>query len=250
MTTWAGIPAQSETALNIFLDIETLPTADPVAIASITADAQAKKSEIKAPSNYKDEAKIAEFIAAKHQEIDAGIAEQIKRTSFDGMYGRIACICYAIDDGEVHAAYSDDEKELLSGFYANLSEVTAIPAHNRIVERDVTYVGHNIIGFDLPFLKHRSIIQTVKPIASIRKAFSVKQWGTEVADTMLMWSADREKRASMDKLCRALGIPGKGDFDGSMVADTWPTDPQKVIDYCKADVERTRAMFRRMTFAE
>jgi hypothetical protein len=66
---------------------------------------------------------------------------------------------------------------------------------------------------------------------------------------MLMWSPSREKRVGLDKLCRALGVPGKGDFDGSMVAETWPVDPQKVIDYCKGDVERVRAIYRRMTFA-
>ena len=64
----------------------------------------------------------------------------------------------------------------------------------------------------------------------------------------LMWSPDREKRVSMDKLCKALGIPGKDGFDGSMVAATWPVDPQKVIDYCKQDVERTRQMYKRLTF--
>lgn len=234
--------------MNIFLDIETLPTTDPVVIAGFQEDAAAKKAGIKAPSNYKDETKIAEYIAVKHQEIDVDIAEQIKRTSFNGLYGRIACICYAFDDGEVFSSHAEDEKTLLKDFYSHVFDVTSIHAHERIVECDLTYIGHNIIGFDLPFIKHRSIIHAIKPIASIRKAFDAKPWGIEVADTMLMWSIDREKRTSMDKLCRAFGIPGKGDFDGSMVADTWQVDPQKVIDYCKDDVERTRSMYRRMTF--
>ena len=80
------------------------------------------------------------------------------------------------------------------------------------------------------------------------KAFSAKPWSEEIADTMLMWSSDPHKRGSMDRICRALGLGGKGDFDGSMVAATWPVDPQKVIDYCKQDVERTRQMFKRLTF--
>jgi predicted PolB exonuclease-like 3'-5' exonuclease len=63
-----------------------------------------------------------------------------------------------------------------------------------------------------------------------------------------MWSQDREKRASMDRLCRAFGIPGKGDFDGSMVAETWAVDPLKVVSYCEDDVRRTRAMYKRMMF--
>jgi hypothetical protein len=35
-----------------------------------------------------------------------------------------------------------------------------------------------------------------------------------------------------------------------MVAATWPVDPKKVIDYCCADVERTRALYKRLTFAK
>jgi hypothetical protein len=77
---------------------------------------------------------------------------------------------------------------------------------------------------------------------------NARPWDKCIADTMLMWSSDREKRVGMDKLCLALGMDGKGDFDGSMVAATWPIDPQKVADYCKADVERTRALYRRMSF--
>ena len=77
---------------------------------------------------------------------------------------------------------------------------------------------------------------------------SAKPWDACIADTLLMWSGDPHKRGSMDKLCKVLGIPGKGDFDGSMVASTWPTDPQKVISYCEDDVIRTRSIYQRLTF--
>jgi predicted PolB exonuclease-like 3'-5' exonuclease len=66
---------------------------------------------------------------------------------------------------------------------------------------------------------------------------------------MLLWSSDSQKRASMEKLCRAFGIAGKGDMDGSKVAETWLTDPEKVIHYCKKDVVRTREIYRRLTWA-
>ncbi len=112
----------------------------------------------------------------------------------------------------------------------------------------LTIVGHNVAGFDLPFLKHRSLINSVKPPSQIIKAMAAKPWDSCIADTMLMWSSDSQKRASMDKLCRVFGIPGKGDFDGSMVADTWPVDPHKVIEYCADDVRRTREIYKRLTF--
>jgi predicted PolB exonuclease-like 3'-5' exonuclease len=50
----------------------------------------------------------------------------------------------------------------------------------------------------------------------------------------------------MDNLCRALGLAGKGDFDGSMVAQAWADGKHEtIIEYCRADVEATRAIHRR-----
>lgn len=239
--------------MNIYLDIETIPGSSDALMESLRADAQKEKEAVRAPSNYKDEAKIAEYIAGKHAEIDASMEDKRRRTSLDGMFGSIACICYAIDDGEVFSVdlnTSGDEKTMLENFYSRLIDQASIAYNGGMTEMDVTFVGHNVAGFDLQFLKHRSIILGVKPPKSVSKAFAAKAWDKCIADTMLMWSPDREKRVSMDKLCKALGIPVKGGFDGSMVADTWPKEPEIVIAYCKGDVERTRAMFRRLTFVE
>lgn len=66
---------------------------------------------------------------------------------------------------------------------------------------------------------------------------------------MIMWSPDREKRVSMDALCEAFGFEGKGDFNGSMVANEWFNgSKEKVISYCKDDVTRTRKMYQIMNF--
>lgn len=236
--------------MNIYLDIETLPGASDALMESLRADAEQEKEGVRAPSNYKDEAKIAEYIAAKHVEIDAVIEEKRRKTSFDGMYGTIACICYAIDDSEIFSISSlNGEKKMLNEFYSRLVDECIIAYQGGSAETGATFVGHNIVAFDLPFLKHRSIICNVNIPSIIYNAMYAKPWDKRIADTMLMWSPDRDKRVSMDKLCKALGIPGKDGFDGSMVADTWHTDPQKVIDYCKADVERTRAIYKRLTFS-
>ena len=225
--------------MNIYLDIETLPTNDSDVIAEIAAT-------IKAPGTLKKQESIDAWMAENKE---AATRDAVHKTGFSGLYGSIACICYAFDDGPVHSVGGEfDETALLNDFYRAIEDATRIEAHDRRVDTAMTFIGHNIIGFDLPFIKHRSIILGVKPPLSVRKAFDAKPWGNEVADTMLMWSTDKEKRASMDKLCKAFGIAGKGDFDGSMVAETWPVDPQKVIDYCADDVRRTREMYKRITF--
>lgn len=225
--------------MNIYLDVETLGTTDPEVIAEFEAN-------IKAPATYKKPESIAEWMKENRE---SALKEMVSKTSFSGLYGSIACICYAFDDGKVFSVdCRDGEKKMLEDFYSHIYDQTSTAIHGGVVEGKATFVGHNIVGFDLPFLKHRSIILGVKPPRAFMEAFAAKPWGSEVADTMLLWSSDKEKRASMDKLCKAFGIPGKGDFDGSMVADTWPIDPHKVITYCADDVQRTREIYKRITF--
>lgn len=227
--------------MKLFLDIETLPTSDESIIADIAAT-------IKAPAQYKKPESIAEWMAENK---DAELKKIVHKTGLDGLFGSIACICYAFDDGEVFSQMTGlfNEAEMLEEFFSHVEKRIRVEHHSGVGSLDLVMVGHNVVGFDLPFIKHRAIINRVVPPNVFRKAFNAKPWDNNVADTMLMWSSDREKRASMDKLCKAFGIAGKGDFDGSMVADTWPSDPQKVIEYCKEDVIRTREIYNRLTFA-
>ena len=228
--------------MMLTLDIETLPTTDEAVIASLA-------DSVKAPGTLKKPESIAAWMEENRE---SATAELVAKTSFDGLYGSIACICYQFDDSEVFSVdcvSSGDEKTMLEHFYSHVFDMVCTEYHGGVASQNLTVCGHNIAGFDLPFLKHRSIILGLKPPVAMLKAMNAKPWDTCIADTMLMWCSDSQKRASMDKLCKAFGFEGKGNFDGSMVAETWPVDPQKVIDYCKDDVRRTRAIYRRLTFA-
>lgn len=222
----------------IFFDIETLPTNDAEVIAEMGRT-------ITAPAQYKKPESIKEWLAENKE---SALKEMVAKTSFDGALGRIACISWAIDDGEIHATSPEDTELQMLETFRLVCATADINYHGGSTRGEVQFCGHNVAGFDIPFLKHRSIIHAVKPHPAFMKAAKAKSWDTCILDTMLMWSQEREKRIGMDKLCRVLGIPGKGDFDGSMVAETWPTDPQKVIEYCKDDVARTRDIYKRLTF--
>ena len=223
----------------IYLDIETLPTTDPQIIADIA-------STITPPGNISKPETIAAWEADKKPAL---VAQAVAKTSFDTLAGSIACICWAIDEGPVqYTACSGGEDGMLAMFFKTLGADLLAP-HSRIEAETHIYVGHNLAGFDLPFLKHRAIVHGIKPNVSLWKAMHAKPWDSCIADTMLMWSSDRERRVGLDRLCRAMGIPGKGDFDGSMVAETWPVDPEKVIRYCMDDVERVRALYKRLIFS-
>lgn len=225
----------------LFLDIETIPANSPSIIEEFA-------KTIKAPGQYKKPESIEEWMKENKE---SALKDLVAKTSFDGLYGQIACIAWAFDDGEIMSTHPDDsEVDCIDRFYRDVSAHQATIYHGGSAQKDLTVCGHNVAGFDLPFLKHRSIILNVCPVPQIRKAMNAKPWDGCIADTMLMWNQDREKRASMDKLCKAFGIKGKEGFDGSMVAETWPVDPQKVIEYCKDDVERTRQIYKRITFSE
>lgn len=216
----------------LFLDIETLPTDNADVIAEIAAG-------ISPPGNIKKAESIAEWHKENGQK---AIAEAVAKTSFNGLYGRIACMAWAIDDGEIHATTAEDSEAFM---LETLRLVCNAASHSP----NVQFCGHNLAGFDLPFIKHRSIIHRVRPHRVLEAAINAKPWDSCILDTMLMWSQDREKRTSMDSLCRAFGIEGKGDFDGSQVANEWANgSKEKVISYCKDDVERTRKLYKRMTF--
>lgn len=223
-----------------FFDVETLPTIDADLIRELAA-------QVKPPANYSKPDTIAKW----HEENGAqALADIVSKTSFDGLYGRIACIAWAFGDGEVFCTGHDlSESDVIRTFYAKIESEIELAYHDGRTSQPLTVCGHNLAGFDLPFLKARSIILGIKPPPAIWRAMKAKPWDECIADTMLMWNSDSQKRVSMDKLCRVLGIKGKDGFDGSMVAATWPADPQKVCDYCKDDVSRTREIFNRITFS-
>lgn len=211
----------------ITFDIETLPTNYQEVIESLA-------ETITAPGQYKKPESIDKWM---EENKESHLKELVAKTSFNGMYGRIACIAWSEDKEMYSTNETHSEREAIELFYDLIK-----------VSESLTFCGHNIAGFDLPFLKHRSMILGIRPPESLLTAMNAKPWDSCIADTMLMWSSDRDKRPSMEKLCKALGIEGKGDFDGSMVADTWPTDPNKVIDYCLDDVRRTIEIYKRLTF--
>lgn len=236
---------------HLYLDIETIPGQSSLARDMIADDAATEKAAVTAPANYKDPVKIAEYINARCAEIDADADAKWRRTSFDGALGQVVVIGAALDDSKpvtfVASGWSSPEYEaaILHSFVGWLTlELT------RNDELSTVIVGHYVSEFDLRFLRHRSIINGIRLHRVIARACEAKPWETDkVYDTMVQWSGVKD-RISLDKLCRALGIPGKGDMDGSKVWDAVQEGRiAEVAAYCADDVRKVRDVHRRMTFA-
>lgn len=245
---------------NIFFDIETLPDMRPGAREQFI---EAARENIKVPAGStkeslaadlgitdKDEIKFtprASLDARWVAEVGPTQAEPIgdaewRKTSFDGSRGQVLMIGIAVDDAPPVVFSEPTESGTLSAFFE-----AVMLAYNPTRDPRPAFVGHNIVGFDLRFILHRSIILGVRPPMII--PFDARPWDDSAYDTMVRW-AGVGNRIKLDSLAKALGVQGKGDVDGSMVYDLYAAgEIDKLIDYCGDDVRMTRDVWRRMTFA-
>ena len=115
---------------KIPLDIETIPGQAAAVLEALRADAEAEKAECRAPGNYKDPEKIAANIAEQHAAIDAAVMDKWRKTSFDGAFGQIAVVSFAIDGGEPVKVYRDDWQA--PGAEAGLLEELRDAMHDRL----------------------------------------------------------------------------------------------------------------------
>lgn len=247
---------------NVFLDIETFHTEDADFIeqvkAEIEATVEAEVGNVKAPANYKDAVKIEEWLAtigaekinAIRADAERQIDDKIRATSFDGAFGCIAVIGFAIDDNPAEAYFEDSTTP--AAFEADIiREFFGVMKHCYDVRRSQQprFIGHNITGFDLRFLFQRAVVLGIKPPPFI--PFHAKPWDDSIFDTMVKW-AGVGQRVKLDKICKALGLHGKQDIDGSKVADYIRAGKiAEVAAYCRdCDVEQTRQVYKRLTFAE
>jgi len=108
-------------------------------------------------------------------------------------------------------------------------------------------VGHNILGFDLPFIFQRCLVHCIsaKPLVDLTE-YRVRG----VFDTMRQWwLGDRRSRVSLDDIAWALGIESSktADVEGSKVYDLYHEGKLAAIrEYNLNDVRVTRKVYERM----
>jgi len=208
--------------MNIFFDCETTSSDLPWIIEEM--------HEVSPPANYKKPETIQKWM---DENADTVREERLAKTALDTSVAQIICIGFAAGDDPVQTL-TGPEDEILSEFFAALS-----------VYNHIELIGHNIIGFDIPLIYHRAIINGMRPHGSFHMAY--KPWDGRCYDTMTEWAGARD-RISLDRLCRILGLPGKGEIDGSMVPGLYALgEIDKIAEYCAGDVELVRAVYNRIT---
>jgi hypothetical protein len=107
-------------------------------------------------------------------------------------------------------------------------------------------VGHNVIGFDLPFIFQRCLANNIaaRPFVNLGD-YHVRG----VFDTMRGWWLGGRNRASLDDLAWALGIESSktADVEGSKVFELYQAGKlAEIREYNLNDVRVTRKVYERM----
>lgn len=176
------------------------------------------------------------------------------KTALSGDTGRLLCIGFADDRGSdgIHygvlgwdterARFTCDERKTLIDFWLMMRDFR--PQRDRIV-------GHNIFDFDLKFIYKRSVVHGVPPAVELSFARYRSQ---PIFDTMCEWERWAfNGRISLDRLASVLSLQSSktDDVNGSRVSELFETGRHREIyDYCLRDVQLTRAIYRRMVFAD
>ena len=161
--------------------------------------------------------------------------EYIALTSFDGAFGRIVCLGWAIDDGPTNSVFGS-EKEIIEKFW-------------EIAEKAEQFIGFNLMDFDLRFIYQRSVILGIKPptIIPLRHYSS-----SPVYDVMWEWCRWTKPTIKLHNLAKAMDLKSSkdGGIEGKDVAKAFEDGRIKEIaEYCEKDVEVTRQIYKKLTFS-
>ncbi|MBI3933603.1 MAG: ribonuclease H-like domain-containing protein [Acidobacteria bacterium] len=154
-------------------------------------------------------------------------------SALDWSLGHIVCIGLLLleEEREYEACFAGpEEAEVLRKFWEE-------------IRPDDYLIGHNLLGFDLPYIQARSVIRMVKP----SRSFELRRYSTlSVFDTMQVWANwDRQKYPKLETLAAVFDLGGKGG-SGDQVAKWFEAgDWERIKEYCMQDIRLTREIYLR-----
>lgn len=181
------------------------------------------------------------FIRAEDVELRDAESSDIyfQKASLTAEWGRIVCISVGqikFDENDIpfmqkKSFYGSDEKELLVDFINFMSQVF-------FKAPGIKLVGHNIKGFDLPYIIKKSILYSLELPRQLH-LHKVKPWENCLIDTYEVWKAGGWSSAALAHLCLLLGIKNpKDDMNaGEVGAAFYAGRIEEIKNYCEEDIE-------------
>lgn len=246
----------SDISRMLFLDIETIPdetrlhlhqAEQPQDVPVLDADPESvlsgkvsdfeeflKKNDAGLTLEYLDKLKECELGKERPRATITGLVNKVKgerlrsaakaqkELSVNPFFCRVAAYGWAIGTAEPESLLCHDlvqERAMLVKFWEMAEAYSPI-------------CGYWHTAFDLPVLFVRSMILGVKP----SRLINLSPYGKDCLDLCVKLFGTK-KSMGLKQVAKLLGIDvPAGDFDGSMVAETFATDPEKVAFYVRSDV--------------
>ena len=182
--------------------------------------------EFEPPGNIKDPEKIKLKLAEKEAKwmADAALNAETLQVLAIGVYD---------DEMDETWIFSEDEADMIQKFWD-------LVAPEGYMNFDL--IGFNSNAFDIPVLVRRSYILGLKVPPPLKK-----RWLPDYCiDLMEMWQCgDRQKRISLDRLCKLCGLEGKNG-SGKFFSQMFEEDQEAAIEYLKNDITITAKLAERM----
>jgi len=167
--------------------------------------------------------------------------DELRKASLNALAARVACIGWITLDQqspvESVALVGGMERALLQRFWESMTQ-----------SKVASFVAHNGLGFDLPFLWRRSVVNGVRPPVKL----DLRKYRTDfVFDTMQVWANwDTRSYVSLAELAHGLEV-GEKNASGEDVASLWELGfYENIATYCLNDCWLTYRLFARMNFFE
>ena len=154
-------------------------------------------------------------------------------------FGMACCVClkeYGADNMAFsRAALAGEEKEMLYALGSWLDQP------------GVVLIGHNIKGFDIPFLAKRYMAQAL-PLPVALKTAGKKTWDIQPQDTMELMKFGGYRPMSLRSACLLLGLPDPKEHEhGDQVWDLFKVgDKDRIKHYCEGDVNAAESVLKRL----
>lgn len=247
--------------LSIVFDIETIPQPENVLLESMPPfdEADVKLGNLKDPALIK--AKL-EGAREKHK------SDYIAKAALSPVTGEVAAIgfsfvphdprtpveeqghatplyirgdLYRVDPNDPTINGPQTEAELLEAFW---------DLWRHFFQRErCSWIGHNILDFDLPFLVNRSrILGIAIPFGVLDHHRGRVYFSSRFVDTRTHWLLGRkatETPSSLDLVSRAFGLGGKSG-SGADFARLLKEQPDQAIAYLVQDLTLTKTVALRM----
>jgi hypothetical protein len=164
--------------------------------------------------------------------------ERRKLLSTTPEFCKIAALGWAVGGGHVSSVVIDSEK---------VDEASVLSFLWGLISIHSPIIAFNGLHFDLPVILTRSAILGVAPT----RMLDMKPWGKDVVDPYAIrfpkGGGNDGRPRKLKALAPLFGIEvPAGDCDGSQVEELYKSDPAKLGEYVKSDVQVLRELHRKL----